>query len=193
MIHPDTELRFKNPDVGYGVFATRFIPRGTIVWTLCDFDIRIPPSAVESYAPAYRSIVDRYAYVDAEGGRILCWDHARYINHSCDPAMLSAGPDIEIAVRDLHPGDEFTCEYGTLNLVEPLQCQCGASTCRGSICVEDVLQLWPALDESARRALAHASAIAQPLMPFVRDTPSFAAWLAGTEPLPSSRTLYAPK
>lgn len=32
MIHPDTELRFINPEIGYGVFATQFIPRGTITW-----------------------------------------------------------------------------------------------------------------------------------------------------------------
>lgn len=190
MIHPDTELRFKNPEVGYGVFATSFIPRGSIVWTLCEFDIRIPPSALSGYAPAYRSIVDRYAYVDAEGVRILCWDHARYVNHSCEPAMLSVGPDIEIAVRDLHPGDELTCEYGTLNLVEPLQCECGAPTCRGTIGAEDVLQLWPALDEGTRRALADANAVAQPLMPFVRDARSLTAWLAGAEPVPSSRTFH---
>jgi hypothetical protein len=191
MIHPDTELRFKNPQIGYGVFATRFIPRGTIVWTLCEFDIRIPEPALSNYATAYRDIIDRYAYVDAAGDRILCWDHGRFVNHSCDPAMLSVGPAIEIAARDLQPGDELTCEYGTLNLVEPLQCNCGAATCRGTIGADDVLQLWPALDEGTRRALAQADAVAQPLMPFVRDAHSFAAWVAGTEPVPSSRTYHA--
>jgi hypothetical protein len=32
MIHPDTELRYVNDIIGYGVFATRLIPRGTITW-----------------------------------------------------------------------------------------------------------------------------------------------------------------
>jgi hypothetical protein len=29
VIHPDTELRFVSDEIGYGVFATALIPRGT--------------------------------------------------------------------------------------------------------------------------------------------------------------------
>jgi len=36
VIHPDTELRFVNPDIGYGVFATRFIPKGSITQNFVD-------------------------------------------------------------------------------------------------------------------------------------------------------------
>ncbi|MHC5084588.1 MAG: SET domain-containing protein, partial [Planctomycetota bacterium] len=32
MIHPDTELRKVNETIGYGVFATRHIPKGTILY-----------------------------------------------------------------------------------------------------------------------------------------------------------------
>ena len=32
MIHPDTELRFIDATLGFGVFATRFIRRGTVTW-----------------------------------------------------------------------------------------------------------------------------------------------------------------
>ena len=32
MIHPDTELRFISPEIGFGVFATKLIPQGTITW-----------------------------------------------------------------------------------------------------------------------------------------------------------------
>lgn len=32
MIHPHTVLSFVNHDVGYGVFATRVIPRDAITW-----------------------------------------------------------------------------------------------------------------------------------------------------------------
>jgi len=191
MIHPDTELRFKNPEVGHGVFATRFIPRGTLVWTLCDFDIRLSPGRVAAAEPAYRRIIDTYAYGDAGGDRILCWDHGRYVNHSCDPAMLSVGPDCEIAVRDLHPGDELTCEYGTLNLVEPLDCPCRAANSPGPIRRDDVLQLWQQLDARAAAALDFAGAVPQPLLPFVRDRQALAAWLSGQAPLPSARSFHA--
>jgi hypothetical protein len=36
VIHPATERRFLDSEPGYGVFATRPIPRGTIVWVLCE-------------------------------------------------------------------------------------------------------------------------------------------------------------
>jgi uncharacterized protein len=32
MVHPDTTLAFVSDAVGYGVVATRRIPRGTVVW-----------------------------------------------------------------------------------------------------------------------------------------------------------------
>jgi hypothetical protein len=191
MIHPDTELKFKDPVIGLAVHATRFIPRGTIVWTLCDLDIRLPPSSpLRAPGSAYRPIVDRYAYGDAEGDLILCWDHGRYVNHSCEPAMIGVGPDIEIAVRDIQPGDELTCEYGCLNLHEVLQCRCGAASCRGTIGGDDMLRLWPQIDQAAASAVALARSVAQPLAPFVRDAASWAAWRDGSAPVPSSRQYH---
>lgn len=38
MIHPDTELRFINEKIGYGVVALKLIPRGTITWALDKLD-----------------------------------------------------------------------------------------------------------------------------------------------------------
>jgi hypothetical protein len=38
MVHPDTELRFVSPAIGWGVFATRDIPTGTITWALDALD-----------------------------------------------------------------------------------------------------------------------------------------------------------
>ena len=32
MMHPSIELKPVNPQIGYGVFATAFIPAGTIVY-----------------------------------------------------------------------------------------------------------------------------------------------------------------
>lgn len=190
MIHPDTELRYKDAAVGHAVYATRFIPRGTIVWTLCELDIRLPPARVAVLALAYRAIIDRYAYGDADGDRILCWDHGRYVNHACDPAMVGAGPEVEIAVRDLRPGDELTCDYGTLNLVQALQCRCGAANCRSMIGADDALRVWPQLDALARAAVGAAGLVPQPLDPFVREPRRLAEWIAGRAPLPSSRAYH---
>src|SRR5881296_1655598 len=48
MIHPDTELHFVDPEIGYGVFATKPIPRGTVIWTLCELDALSSPEAVRA-------------------------------------------------------------------------------------------------------------------------------------------------
>ena len=114
MIHPATELRFVSPEIGLGVFALEAIPKGTIVWTLCRLDIVLTPHEAAALPAPYQPILDRYAYTDWEGRIVLCWDHGRYINHSCDPVMIGIGNEIEIAVRDIAAGDQLTCEYATL-------------------------------------------------------------------------------
>ena len=111
MIHPATELRFVSPEIGLGVFAREAIPKGTIVWTLCRLDIVLTPHEAAALPAPYQPILDRYAYTDWEGRVVLCWDHGRYINHSCDPVMVGIGNEIEIAVRDIAAGDQLTCEY----------------------------------------------------------------------------------
>ena len=52
MVHPHTELRFVNPLIGWGVFATRLIPQGTIVWALDALDQRFTPEQAAAL-PAY--------------------------------------------------------------------------------------------------------------------------------------------
>ena len=79
------ELRLIDDDVGYGVFATAPIPRGTVTWTLCRLDIVFTPIEAAALPAPYRPIIDKYAYGDADGNLILCWDNARFINHSCKP------------------------------------------------------------------------------------------------------------
>jgi hypothetical protein len=38
LIHPDSELRFIDPAIGYGVFATSLIPKGTFTWVRDELD-----------------------------------------------------------------------------------------------------------------------------------------------------------
>src|SRR5262252_2299151 len=107
MIHPDSELRFVNDIVGYGLFATRLIPKGTFTWVRDDLDQIVDPS-VQHHLPAMLTAqLHKYSYLEPRG-RILCWDHGRYVNHSCEPNCRSTGFDLEIAVRDIHPGEQLT-------------------------------------------------------------------------------------
>lgn len=192
MIHPAAELRFVNPDIGYGVFAREPIAKGTLLWVLCDLDMIFTPAKAAAFPPAYQPILERYAYSDAEGRVILCWDHGRYLNHSCEPAMVGVGSTLEIAVRDVAAGEEITCEYASLNLPEPMDCRCGASGCRRTIASEDLSTLWRDLDRQVEAALPHARAVPQPLLPFTKDADRFWKWVDGREPVPSCRTFLAP-
>ena len=95
MIHPDTELRFVNRSIGYGVFATRLIPRGTITRVRDRLDQAFTPAQIEAFPAHYRNTLLKYTFVDGRGEFVLCWDLARYINHSCDSTCRTAGFDFE--------------------------------------------------------------------------------------------------
>ncbi len=171
MIHPDTELRLVGEAVGYGVVATAFIPRGTVVWVRDDFDLLFTRAEIEGLRPGYRAITDRYAYLAADGPHVLCWDFARYVNHSCEPSCLGGTSEFEVAVCDLHPGDELTDDYATLNLESPelFECRCRAPRCRGTIGPQDAVALASEWAETFAAALALAGTVPQPLSAFFPD------------------------
>jgi hypothetical protein len=168
VIHPDTELQFVSDEIGYGVFATAPIPRGTIVWVRDDFDILFSRDEVEQLRPVYRAIVEKYTYGDAESTYVLCWDLATYVNHSCQPNCLKGRAEFEVAVRDVRAGEELRSDYATLNLdrPEPFQCRCGAQKFRGTIRPEDAVVLAGEWAQSFHAALKIAETVPQPLAPF---------------------------
>lgn len=190
MIHPHTELKWISDVVGRGVFVTRFIPKGTIVWTLCHLDIVLNPGEVSSLGPAYKSILDTYAYFDQKGDSVLCWDLGRFVNHSCDPAMLAVDHCNEIAARDLHPGDELTCDYRLLNYPETLTCRCGRPTCRGSVRPIDVLQIDDSFSLAVASSLECARDVEQPLRAFMRNPVDWDLHLNGQKRPLSARDYY---
>lgn len=195
MIHPGSELRFISPAVGYGVFATEYIPRGTFLWVLDHFDRILTAAEVGALQPMLRTVVDRYAYQAADGNFVFCWDFGRYMNHSCKPTSRGVGDAFEVAVRDIAPGEELTCEYGTLNLFEPMTCYCGASNCRGTIRRDDSERHFERWDEEASSAFALSHTVAQPLLPYARlgarDLPLVEAMQGGRGALvPSARDFH---
>jgi hypothetical protein len=121
MIHPKTELKFISDEVGYGVVATEFIPAGTITWVLDKFDREFTPIEVQKMAPFYKNIIDVYSFRNNKGNFILCWDIGRFVNHSFNSNCLTTAYDFEIAVRDIHPGEQVTDDYGYLNISEPFK------------------------------------------------------------------------
>ena len=169
MIHPSTELRFINNHIGYGVFATDFIPRGTITWVQDSFDQVFSPAHVDRLSPFHQAILDKYAFTDARGSFVLCWDLGRFVNHSCAPAALSPGYNFEIAVRDIAPGEELTDDYGTLNLDTPFACSCGMPECRRIVGPEDAVHYSDRWDQLVSEAFPLISTVQQPMWHLVRE------------------------
>ena len=121
MIHPHTELRFINDEIGYGVVATDFIPKGTITWVLDKLDREFTPEEVNALDDTYKGILDTYSYRNKDGKFVLCWDNGRFVNHSFNSNCFTTAYDFEIAIRDIHPGEQLTDDYGYLNITEPFR------------------------------------------------------------------------
>ncbi len=190
MVHPNSELRYINDQIGYGVVATRLIPRGTITWVGDVLDQVVTPAQIEQIAPTLRPLFEKYSWINGRGQSILCWDHARFINHSCEASCLSAGFDFEIAVRDILPGEELTDDYGTLNLSEPFQCLCDSARCRDLVLPDDFLQYAPEWDRIVSSAFPLIPTVEQPLWPLVTDKSAVEKVLSGAAPLPSCIVHY---
>lgn len=169
MIHPSTELRLVSPLVGYGVFATQAIPIGTLVFVQDPLDIVITPEQYGALDITSQAQAEKYSYLDVRGQRILSWDAAKYVNHSCSPNTMSTGWGFEIAIRDIEPGEEITDEYGLFNLEWEMECFCGQGSCRGRIRPGDGLSLARRWDRGLRKAVRQIPMVEQPLMPLLDE------------------------
>jgi hypothetical protein len=169
MIHPDTALVPISPEIGLGVVATRRIPMGTIMWVRDDLDVVVPPHVVARLDPLRWPVFDKYAFSDPDGNRILCWDHARFVNHSCEPNLLGVGMDLEIAMRDIEAGEELLDDYRNLYLDEGFSCLCGTRPCTGAVHPSERDMLLPVWTEAFHRAVAHVPFVAQPLWHLVNE------------------------
>lgn len=190
MIHPHVTLRFINDVVGFGVVATERLPAGTITWCLDPLDIRLSAEDARRLGGLFDATLDRYTWTDRDGERVLCWDIGRYMNHSCRPNSMSPGLAFEVALRDIEPGEELVCDYGTLNLDGPFECACGEPGCRGTILPEDFETFADAWDAQLQPAFAKVLDVPQPLLPLVppEERALFESIVAGKRKLPSVRT-----
>jgi hypothetical protein len=121
--------------------------------------------------------LEKYTYVDARGDHILCWDNARFFNHSCSANCLSVGYDFELAVRDIAAGEELTDDYGTLNPAEPFPCFCGDSACRRQILPDDHARLGATWNRLARDAFFLIRTVPQALWEIVPERDAIEAAL----------------
>ncbi len=105
---------------GIGLFADQFVPKGAPVWKFMPgFDLKVPKESVAALSDVARAQFLNYAYLSEQtpGSYVLCFDDARFFNHADEANTLltyPAGEDqegINIAVRDILPGEELTDDY----------------------------------------------------------------------------------
>lgn len=169
MIHPEIKLQFINDQLGYGIFASKFIPKGTIVWTQCKMDRFYTLEEIQNLPESYWSIINRYVYVTPSGHFVLNWDHARFQNHSCEPNTIALNLHCDVAIRDIEPGEEITADYGTFNLYIDLTCHCKSPSCRHVIKGQDVFEHHGKWDALVEQTISEVGKVSQPLMSYLMD------------------------
>lgn len=171
MIHPAVTLRYINEVMGSGLFANEYIPKGTIVFFQDPLDQVFTIQQVADMPGPFQELIDKYGYQDRTGSWIFGWDRSIYTNHSCEPNALDTALGFEIAIRDIHPGDELTIDYGLLNLTEDMPVCCSCTNCREILHpsdFDDFAALW---DSQIQAALKSVPLVPQPLWDYMsQDT-----------------------
>lgn len=164
MMHPNCEVRTVNDQVGVGVFATAFIPAGTVVYVEDPLDIVIPTDSPLLQNPLLRPAIDKYAILEPGQRRIIGWDAAKYVNHCCHANMISTGYGFEVALRDIQPGEEMRDEYAIFNLGWTMELNCHQTEgCRGVLRPDDFERYCPVWDAQIQAVLRRVMDVPQPL------------------------------
>lgn len=168
MIHPLTELKFISNEIGYGVVAREFIPKGTITWVLDKLDREFSPAEVRSLEPIYQDILDFYTFRNNNGNYVLCWDNGRFVNHSFNSNCLSTAYDFEIAIRDIQPGEQLTDDYGYLNIPAPFR-GVDEGTKRKVVYPNDLIKYHKVWDKKIEKVFPLITKVNQPLRQLIPE------------------------
>lgn len=166
MIHPDTEVRYISEKIGKGVIARKFIPRGTIVWVQDKLDRIFQEHEIISLPQYERQMLETYCFINHKGQKILCWDNGKYVNHSFKPSCFSTAYNFEIAIRDIHPGEELTDDYGYLNVERPFE-GIDEGTERKIVYPDDLLTYHAVWDKMVASCLPDIFSVDQPLLSLI--------------------------
>lgn len=190
-MHPDTEIQFISDEIGYGVVATKFIPKGTITWVQDELDQVYTEEQVSKMQPLSRDMIDKYTFRNNKGNYVMCWDISKYVNHSFKSNCLSTPYDFEIAVRDIANGEELTDDYGYLNVTEAFNAK-DEGTSRTKVYPDDLLNFHEDWDRQLANAFHKIKDVDQPLKPLISREirEKVEAVLQGKSPMDSILSLY---
>ena len=106
-----------SPIAGVGLFSAADLPAGTRIWEFTEgVDWRIPEADFHRFPEPYLSRLRHHAYLDEEGGYVLCMDNAKFMNHHRDPNCTDADARYTVTVRPVKAGEELTCNYAEFDL-----------------------------------------------------------------------------
>jgi len=150
-LHKNIELK-PSPLGGLGLFATDFIPKGSITWweeqpipryfTLEELE-RLPDDPEKELYLHFGYQVDDNLFSTIHNPQELQEDAGHFMNHSCDPTTWFLGDYLMEARRDIRAGEEITFDYGTTesHFESFPKCLCGSPSCRGKVSPNDYVQL----------------------------------------------------
>lgn len=105
---------------GIGLFANQFISKGTVIWKFNpDLDLVIDDIQLANLPDIAKEQILHYDYFNLKTGKhVLCFDDARFFNHSENPNIIGVDSPyddegINTATRDIHKGEELTVNYKT--------------------------------------------------------------------------------
>ena len=116
----------------------------------------------------YQDILETYTFRNNNGNLVLCWDNGRYVNHSFNSNCLSTAYDFEIAVRDIHPGEQLTDDYGYLNISKPFRGM-DEGTKRKVVYPDDLLKYSKVWDKKLLKVFNRIPQLEQPLRSLISE------------------------
>ncbi len=139
MLHAAIEVREKGTIHRNGLFATRLIRKGELVWELDEPTYSW--KEIEGWDEERRKDFDWYGFQCGVDRYSSPEGISRETNHSCDPNTWWAGSDSIIARRDIQADEEVTYDYSTcdIDLLFEMKCHCDSPRCRGKITNRDYL------------------------------------------------------
>lgn len=85
------------------------------------------------------------------------------MNHSFNPNCVDTAYNFQMAAKDIRPGEQLTCDYGTLGDDEEFECIPEVGTSRTKVTANDYLTYYEQWDETARETFKYFNAVEQPL------------------------------
>ena len=191
MMHPDTRLKWISDEKGFGVVATRLIPKGTITWVQDEMDRVFSPDEPEDFKSLTRELLEKYSFRNSKGEHVLCWDIAKYVNHSFRSNCLSTAYNFEVAIRDIVAGEELTDDYGYLNLTESFIPEDEGME-RKMVKPDDTLSLYKEWDRTLESLFPLIEGLDQPLFELLSEEVKIEIdqVASGAKNMTSTKTLY---